>query len=104
MYDEDETDIPEKIRKISENRWLICGDAELTDLEKTFDIDLPDECETFNGLVCDILGTIPEDGSTPVCEKYGLKIFVQTVERHYVEKSIVEFIPEDEHDDGQKEN
>ncbi|MBQ1208514.1 MAG: HlyC/CorC family transporter [Lachnospiraceae bacterium] len=104
MYDEDETDIPEKIQKISENRWLICGDAELTDLEKTFDIDLPDECETFNGLVCDILGTIPEDGSTPVCEKYGLKIFVQTVERHYVEKSIVEFIPEDEHDDGQKEN
>lgn len=104
MYDEDETDIPEKIQKISENSWLICGDAELTDLEKTFDIDLPDECETFNGLVCDILGTIPEDGSTPVCEKYGLKIFVQTVERHYVEKSIVEFIPEDEHDDGQKEN
>jgi len=101
MYDEDETDIPEKIQKIGENRWLICGDAELTDLEKTFGIDLPDECETFNGLVCDILGTIPEDGSTPVCEKYGLKIFIQEVEKHYVEKAIVEYIPEDDDDEDE---
>lgn len=92
MHDEDDIEEEEKIKQLNETHWMVYGDTELTDLEKEFGIDLPDECETFNGLVCDILGTIPEDGSTPVCEKYGLKIQVQEVEKHYIEKAVVELI------------
>lgn len=99
MHDEDDIEEEEKIKQLDETHWLVYGDTALTDMEKEFNIDLPDECETFNGLVCDILGTIPEDGSKPVCEKYGLKIQVEEVEKHYIEKAIVELIPKEEDGD-----
>ena len=106
IYDEDDTEAPEKIEQLDESHWLVCGDAELTDLEKELDIDLPDACETFNGLVCDILGTIPDDGATPSCEKYGLKIQVKEVENHYIEKAVVEYIPPvtDDEDNEDEDN
>lgn len=96
LYEDGDTETPEKIEQVSENSWLVCGDAELTDLERVTGIDLPDECETFNGLVCDILGNIPEDGTTPICEKYGLRIQVQEVEKHYVERALVERLVQEE--------
>lgn len=103
MHDEDDIEEEKKIKQLNETHWMVYGDTELTDLEKEFGIDLPDECETFNGLVCDILGTIPEDGSTPVCEKYGLKIQVQEVEKHYIEKAVVELISK-EADEEKEDN
>ncbi len=90
LYDEDDTELPEKIQAIGENCWLVCGDADPGELEKLLKLGLPaEDFDTFNGLVCDILGSIPEDGSTPDCEGYGMKIHVEEVKKHQIKKALV---------------
>ena len=48
-----------------------------------------DEYETFGGFVFGLLGNIPDDGSTPELEEYGLKIKVQKVQDRRLESAIV---------------
>ena len=51
---------------------------------------LPDEeYETFGGLVFGLLGTIPNDGSTPELEEYGLTIRVKEIKERRLESAVV---------------
>lgn len=57
-YDEDESD---GILKISEEMWIVEGDAELVDLEDELEIDLPHEkFDTVSGFVIGELGRLPQ--------------------------------------------
>jgi putative hemolysin len=48
-----------------------------------------DDYDTFSGLVFGILGTVPEDGSTPEVEEFGLVIKVQNIKDHRLESALV---------------
>lgn len=82
-------DLPD-IERLDSNTWLIQGTAPVDDVSKQVGVMLPeDEYDTFGGFVFGILGTIPEDGSTPEIEGFGLVIKVQKIKDHRLESAIV---------------
>ena len=89
IYDEyDET--PDACQQVDDETWRIPGSAELEQLEEIFSIHLPqDEFDTLGGLVFSQLRTIPEDGTTPVIEAYGLRVQLEEILDHRVEWALV---------------
>lgn len=73
------------IEAIDKNTWSVNGAASLEEVAEKLGVALPvDEYETFSGMVFGILGSIPEDGSTPELEEYGLVIKVTEIKDHKV--------------------
>lgn len=90
IYEEDEQ-TGDKIRQLSAGVWSVKGDAEIDDVKKELNIDIPDEdCDTFNGFVYHIIDRIPEDGSQFTCEACGMTIHVHTVKNHMISEATVE--------------
>lgn len=59
-------------------------------MTKQLGVILPeDDYDTFGGFVFGILGTIPDDGTTPEIENYGLLIKVQSIKDHRLESALV---------------
>ena len=78
------------IERIDSKTWRIHGAAPLDKVSQQLGVILPDnEYDTFGGLVFGMLGTIPDDGSTPELEEFGLNIKVKTVKEHRLESAIV---------------
>ena len=78
------------IERIDSKTWRINGAASLDKVSRQLGVILPDnEYDTFGGLVFGMLGTIPDDGSTPELEEFGLNIKVKTVKEHRLESAIV---------------
>lgn len=98
--DLDEIDAPEKpkdIEQIDETTWRIQGCADLDKTAQALDVELPlEDCDTFSGYVCKVIGRIPEDGETFTCEADGLRIEVLSVENHIVTENIVHVLPPQE--------
>ena len=89
--DDEDTVREVEIRQLSDDRWEIRGSADLEEVAEKLDVQLPtDEHETFNGLVCGIVGRVPDEGEQFSCEGYGLKIDVKNVTGHRVETAVVE--------------
>jgi Mg2+/Co2+ transporter CorC len=64
--------------------------ATLKSVSEQLGVMLPEEdYDTFGGFVFGILGFIPEDGSTPELEGYGLIIKVIEIKEHQLEKAVV---------------
>lgn len=94
LYEENE-DVTEKIQKLAPNIWRIRGDAEIDDVVEQLKITLPeeqDDFDTFNGLIYSIIDRIPEDGSQFVCDAYGMRIHVKSVEKHKIVEAVVELM------------
>ena len=80
----------EPIEQLDSGTWKIHGSADLEDVTKILGISLPtEEYETFNGLIFDALGTIPEDGTTVEVETNGLAVKVTEIVEHQIETAIV---------------
>ncbi|MCL2045359.1 MAG: hemolysin family protein [Oscillospiraceae bacterium] len=78
------------IEFIDPKTWCISGIAPLEDVQQAVGLPLPcDEHETFAGMVFSLLGNIPEDGSTPEIEEYGLIIRVISIKDHRLESAMV---------------
>jgi len=95
----DETDEHEsqyRIIKVSDRTWEAHGLIPLADLEKTLDIDLPDDLDanTLSGLFMDTLQDMPQVGATINC--CGYRMTVLEIEGHRVEKARLEKLPGDE--------
>ncbi|MEL7624487.1 MAG: hemolysin family protein [Clostridiales bacterium] len=105
IYDEYD-EAPEVTQQVDEKTWRVPGSADLEQLEKLFNIKLPqDAFDTLGGLVFSRLRTIPEDGTTPVIEAYGLRVQVEEVLDHRVEKALVSKLEEEpEDDEGEEED
>jgi putative hemolysin len=89
IYDEYD-EAPEDIQQIDETTWRLPGSTELEQLEEIFAIRLPeDEFDTLGGLVFSQLRAIPEDGTTPVVEAYGLRVQVEEIMDRRVERAVV---------------
>ncbi|MCL1805098.1 MAG: hemolysin family protein [Clostridiales bacterium] len=100
IYDEYD-EAPEVIQKIDDTTWRVPGSAELEQLEEIFDVRLPqDEFDTLGGLVFSQLRAIPEDGTKPVIEAYGLRVQVEEILDHRVEKALVVKLEEEKPEDG----
>ena len=90
-FDDDaEPDEKPLIEPIDSNSWSISGAASLSDVEKAVGASLPcEEYDTFAGMVIGLLGNIPEDGSTPEIEEYGLNIRITLIEDHRLKKAVI---------------
>ncbi len=89
LGDEHEDESP-VIERIDAGTWKIRGSASLEYVAEQLGIYLPDdEYETFGGFVFGLLGNVPDDGSRPEIEDYGLHIKVQEVREHRMEVAVV---------------
>lgn len=87
-YDEDEDDklpdTPDIVKK-EDGLWLVSGDAPVEDAEEALGIHIGDEeYDTFGGYVLSLLGVVPSDGETPVCETDELIIKTTKVLEHRI--------------------
>ena len=81
---------PPDIEQIDANTWRIQGWTPLEEVAEALSVPLPEEdYDTFGGLVFGILGAIPEDGSTPQLEEYGMAIKVLEIKEHRLESALV---------------
>lgn len=90
---EDDDSIPEKpplIERVDSQTWKIQGITPLEMVSEQLGIMLPeDDYDTFGGLVFGLLGFVPDDGSTPELEGFGLIIKVTEIKDHQLEKALV---------------
>ena len=83
---------PPLIEQIEPQTWRIAGAAPLNLVSQQLGVDLPEDgYDTFGGLIFGLLGSIPEDGSTPELEVYGLIIKVTEIRNHRLETALVSF-------------
>ncbi|MPM73097.1 hypothetical protein SDC9_120073 [bioreactor metagenome] len=90
---EDDISIAEEqplIERIDSKTWRIRGIAPLDMVSEQVGVLLPeDDYDTFGGFVFGVLGTIPEDGSTPEIEEDGLVIQVTDIRDRRMESAVV---------------
>lgn len=90
---EDDVTAPEEpvsIERVDSQTWKIRGSAPLGEVIEQLGISLPeDDYDTFGGFVFGMLGYIPEDGSTPEIDGYGLHIKVTEIKEHQMERAVV---------------
>lgn len=81
----DGTDVT-RIERISENKWRIIGNVELSDLEEALETDLDtDGVNTFTGLVFKQLDVALKDGEQDLCvETPGFSILIKNIKDHQV--------------------
>ncbi|MBR2616178.1 MAG: HlyC/CorC family transporter [Clostridia bacterium] len=79
----------DEISRVDERTWCITGNVSLAVLEKTLEVDFPDDYDTFNGLVLGLHGEVPEEGSSFEVEWEGIRIFVNDVQEHQVARATV---------------
>lgn len=90
---EDDITIPAEpvpIERVDSHTWKVLGGAPLDDVSSQLGVILPeDEYDTFGGFVFGMLGYVPEDGSTPELEVFGLNIKILQIKDHQMEKAVV---------------
>ena len=90
---EDDDTLPRQqplIERVDSRTWRVQGVAPLELVSQQIGVKLPEEeYDTFAGLVFGLLGYIPDDGSTPELEEFGLVIKVTEIKDHQLEKAIV---------------
>lgn len=101
IYDEFDPQVEQDIIKLEGNVWRVSGSADLDDLLKAMELPFPDDedidFDTLGGLIFAQLPVIPEDGSRPVIEAFGLRIRVEELCDRRIEWALVEplFVPAD---------
>ena len=92
---EDDDTVPAEtplIEQIEADTWQIAGPAPLDLVSQALGVALPEDgYSTFGGLIFGLLGTVPEDGSTPQLKIYGLIIKVTEIKNHRLETALVTF-------------
>ena len=94
IYDEFDPNEAEEIERIADNLWRVSGSVELEQLSDTLNMPLPlnEDFDTLGGLVLSRFSHIPEDGSCPEVIMHGLRIQVETIQAHRIEKALVSLI------------
>lgn len=108
IYDETDDPVSEdaNIVLLSENLWRVKGSVILEELEEALGVTFPEdvEFETMAGMVLSTLSVIPDEGTQPEAECFGLHVKVEKIKERRVESVLVSLIPEeDPADDKEKE-
>ncbi len=108
IYDEYDKPLPPEIQKIGENEYRIAGGTLIEVINDALDLRLPteDSYESLGGLIFSRMMTIPQDGSHPVVECYGLRIRVEEIVDRRVEWATVTVLDEknNPNESGKEEN
>lgn len=82
------------IRQISETTWEINGNIDLREIEDSIGLKLPDGgYDTLTGLVFDLLGEIPQDGTQEIQLELGqLCLRVDHIADHRVAHAVAQYI------------
>ncbi|NLI20185.1 MAG: HlyC/CorC family transporter [Clostridiales bacterium] len=91
IYDEFDPAEESEIVQLEENLWRCDGTVDLETLADALDIELPldEEFDTLGGMIFSRFTAIPEDGSKPEVDAYGLHIQVEELNEHRVEQALV---------------
>ncbi|MCM1023370.1 MAG: hemolysin family protein [Prevotella sp.] len=92
-YDEEEAEIT----KISEDTYVIAGDADPEEILPVFGIELPEEngFDTMNGFIAELLGRLPEENENPSVEHCGVLFTVLLTEDRCITKIKAKIIKDD---------
>lgn len=105
IYEEEEIVTYPDILKVNETTYHVQGDALLDDVADELDVELPvDDFDTFNGLICDVIGRIPNDGESFTCQYNNLNIQVNDVSHHCVQDTIVTIEVKETEEETEKED
>ena len=100
IYDEYDP-VEEDMEKVDESTWRIRGSVDLDTVGKLFEVSLPeDEYDTLGGMVFGVLGKVPDDGTHPELDAFGLHIRVEQIEDRRVEWAVVSEIAADGKEKG----
>ena len=81
---------PRLIEPAGTGTWKIHGSAPLEEVAQALGISLPESRnDTFNGLVFDALGAIPQDGSQTEVRTAGLVVQITDIRAHQIQTAIV---------------
>ena len=91
MYDIEEGKVLSDIQLLTEGNWRIKGAADIHEVSEEIGVDLTDDdmFDTFNGYVCSVIGRVPNDGETFICETDELIISVRLVKNHMIQSATV---------------
>ena len=91
IFDEFDPAAEQDITALPDGTWRVSGSCDLETLCETLDIDpiSDEEYDTVGGLVFSQLTAIPDDGSHPEVECFGLHIRVESLQDRHVEWAIV---------------
>lgn len=106
IYDEFDKQTEAEIVRAGDNTWRISGSTPLKDVNDALNLSLPEDedYDTLGGLIFSQFTTIPQDGSTPDLDCFGLHIHVEKLEDHRVETALVtKLATEDDHGDDHPE-
>lgn len=79
----------EEIRQIDDHTWELRGSALIGDIEEELDCTLPkNQYDTFNGLIFEMLGKVPDDGSHYELDLGMIHISIKEVYNHKVLSAI----------------
>lgn len=106
IYDETDDPVAESsdIQLLSENLWRIKGSVILDEIEEALSITFPEdvEFETIAGLTLSGLAIIPDEGTQPEVDCYGLHVKVEKIKDRRVESVLVSILP-DEDEEAEKD-
>lgn len=97
IYDEFDPQEVQEIVQLEPNLWRIAGSAELDDVAKALNIEIPgdEDSDTLSGLVMDQLPVIPEEGERLSVDVDGLHIQVEGVSERRVTTALVSKLEEE---------
>lgn len=95
---EDEYDLDDPaVSKVDDTHYVVKGSLPISELNEELDLDLPeDEFETVGGVIYDIVGSLPIEGTT--VEYNCLKLTAKTIEGQRIRSVNVELLPADDDD------
>lgn len=101
IYDEFDENEPAEIEQLKENLWRVTGTADVDDIAKELDIDLPESSDytTLGGMVFSNLKTIPKDGTTVDLDVGDIHIHVDAISRRRIQSALISKVekePEEE--------
>ena len=101
IYDEFDENEPAEIEQLKENLWRVTGTADVDDIAKELDIDLPESSDytTLGGMVFSNLKTIPKDGTTVDLDVGDIHTHVDAISRRRIQSALVSKVekePEEE--------
>ena len=91
IYDEFDPKEDAEIEQLEENLWRVNGTVALDTLAEALDMELPleEEYDTLGGMVFSLFSSIPEDGARPEVTINGLRVQVESILEHRIEKALV---------------
>ena len=95
IYDEYDPQDEQEIAQLKDNLWRVSGSIEIETLNEALSLEIPEDADfdTLGGLVFSAFDSIPQDGSHPDVDVYGLHIHVEEIIERRVEWALVSKLP-----------